>query len=84
MLVFVLAHLMAPRHSLPSLGHTQGEFSFHTISCIVNEYTTKFFFLESPKEEIEAILANSFLSMAGNTDLAQFNYTSSLTILTVS
>lgn len=81
MLVLVLAHLMAPLHSsLPWLT-LKGQCSFHIISRILNEYMVKYTIcFKAPASTTEdaipkATLANRYLSTAGNTDLAQFNYT---------
>lgn len=65
-LVLVLAHLMAPLHSLLPWGTLKGECSFRIISCILKEYMVEvavlfcFKALESTTEDaiIEATLAN--------------------------
>lgn len=81
---YLLAQVMAPLHSF-SCGTLKGKCSFHTVSCILHECMVLFSVvcfkaLESATEDavVKALPANSYLSMAGNTDLSRFNYTSNL------
>lgn len=68
------------------LGHTQGQALFpygflHSVGIHgIIQCSVCFKALESATEDavIKALTANSYLSMAGNTDISHFNYTSNL------